>query len=225
MRVSIVIPTYNEAFWIAKNLNHLRQVHDIFEIIVVDGGSNDETTVIAQKYGVICITSEKGRGIQMNTGASVATGDVIMFLHADTLIPLDAIVQIRTVFEGTQYHGGCFSVAFDYNHWLLRFSSFVSGMRFTFLHFGDAAYFVKKDSFMAIQGYKNPPILEDLEFWQRFNSCFKTKVLPARVLTDARRFVKYGVIKEQLLSVVIVLLYKMKVDYFTLYKIYKWNKK
>src|SRR5687768_3759107 len=113
MKISVIIPALNEAKSIGGVLKHLRSLTGSFEIIVVDGGSDDDTITIAENHGVIVKSSPKGRPLQMNYGAGLASGDILLFLHADTYLPENFYSLITNALQDSKYNGGCFRLGFD----------------------------------------------------------------------------------------------------------------
>jgi len=119
MRISIIIPVFNEERSIAATLAGLQPlVPD--ELMVVDGGSTDRTRDICESFGVTVISASRGRGRQMNAGARRATGDVLLFVHADTWLPPSAFDDIRTALGSPAYSGGRFDLELDSEHWIFR---------------------------------------------------------------------------------------------------------
>jgi rSAM/selenodomain-associated transferase 2 len=210
--LSIVVPTFQEAGSIAATVDAARVLGAEVEIIVVDGGSSDETTEIARLHGARVIAAgERGRARQMNQGAATAAGDVLLFLHADTLLPPDAGSVIDAILSDPAVAGGCFRLKFDDDHPMLRVSSVLTRFGFRLFHYGDCAYFVRRDTFREMGGFHALPLLEDIDFWLRLNRTHRIVVARASVLTSARRFRQVGVIRQQTLAALIVLLYMLGV--------------
>ena len=187
--ISVIIPTLNEENTIKGCLERLKNV----EVIVVDGGSSDKTVEIAAKY-VKVVKCGEGRGKQMNFGAGISKGDVLLFLHADTKLPENWIDEVEeTINEG--YLGGVFKHSFDYNTNLLKFASFLVNLNFSSFSWGDRGVFVSKDVFNKLNGYSEIPIMEDIEFVKRLKK-FNIVYLKSKIVTYARRFLKYGIFKQ-----------------------------
>ena len=171
--ISIIIPTYNEADQIAETIrktNAGNGNHEL-EIIVVDGGSIDDTVAIAKKCGATVVVSEqKGRAAQMNIGASVANYEVLYFLHADCIPPKNFTSQIlRAYKEGAK--SGCFRLQFDYDHWFLKANAWFTRFNVNAFRFGDQSLFVTKEVFQKARGFKEElVIMEDQEIIQRLNT-------------------------------------------------------
>lgn len=221
MKISIVIPTYNEARCLAGTLTALRALPGEFEILVVDGGSTDETVGIARELGVRAVVGPKGRGPQMNHGASLVDGDVLLFVHADTLLPNDAYARITAALRDPALTGGCFRLSFDRTHVVLRFLSFCTRFPCRFFHYGDQAFFVRAGYFRETGGYRAYPIMEDLDLWLRMVRTGKVKVLGAAVVSSARRFSSAGIVRQQLLNIALVVLFFLGASPFTLDRFYR----
>lgn len=199
--VSVIVPVYNEEKTIEDTINSLISLEGNKEIIIVDGGSSDKTFEIAanhidrNKYNII--KSEKGRANQMNSGVKASNGSVLWFLHSDSRIEKDSILDIKkAVSDGAD--GGCFSLYFhDYYNIKLRFISWSSNLRAKYLKliFGDQGMFMTRDLFNKVGGFQNIPIMEDWEMSKAMYKNGNIKVLKTRIGTSARRFVSGGEIK------------------------------
>ncbi|MCW9708754.1 TIGR04283 family arsenosugar biosynthesis glycosyltransferase [Fodinibius salsisoli] len=224
IKLSVIIPTYNEAEVIAKTV---RQVFDkgndlIEEVIVVDGGSSDETVSQAQQAGATVIDSpSKGRAAQMNRGAEHATGDILYFLHADSRPPANFAASIhRSITTGSD--AGCFRLAFDDDHWLLTSYAWFSRFDIDFFRFGDQSLFIKREVFAQLRGFREDHIvMEDQEMVRRIKSDFSFTILDGAVVTSARKYHKVGILKLQLIFSLILTLYYLGVSQERLVGIYK----
>lgn len=197
--VSIIIPSLNEAEEIGASLaSALRQTHPI-EVIVVDGGSTDETPEIAARYGVTVIRVERGRACQMNAGAEIARGEILLFLHADTRLPENAVDAIRATLANPGAVSGCFRTTFDdaSNLWMQLWQARI-WMRWHRLAFGDRALFIQRTAFDTFNGFPDQPIFEDLELVRRARRTGRFVFLKANVVTSARRFRENGALVQQL---------------------------
>lgn len=222
MKISIIIPCLNEGGYIKNTLQHVLSLHGDFETIVVDGGSSDDTLSIAAEFnGLKIISSEKGRSIQMNAGASVAKSEILLFLHADTFLPENAFNLIIECMQDQQVVAGSFYLRFDDNSRFTNFYSRLSKLNHSFLTYGDHGIFIKKSVFQEIGGYKEIPFMEDVEIQGRIKKEGRFKKLNAGVLTSARRFRKTGILRQFTMDLYLVLFYKMGVSPKRLKNFYK----
>lgn len=219
MKISVVIPTLNEESCIEKTLQSITKQDDGYEFYVVDGGSSDNTVTIAKRYTTV-INSQRGRAIQMNTGAKACNGDILLFLHADTILPDNAFREIRKRMKDDTVAGGSFYIAFDSDNFILKGVSFVTRFNFRLFHFGDQGIFVRRTVFQTLQGYKEMPIMEDYDFYKRLGGQGKVILIRRPVISSARRFIKKGVIKQLLINKIIVLAYWAGVNVQTVKRFY-----
>ncbi len=221
MTISVIIPVLNESACLARTLAALQALPGDLEILVVDGGSADDTVAIARRMGVTVASAPKGRASQMNHGASLARGDVLLFLHADTLLPAGAHALITEALARPEIAGGCFRLSFDHRHWFLDFCCFMSRYSFPLFHFGDSTFFLRATVFARLQGFRPQPLMEDLDLWLRLWRMEKVKVLRGQVVTSARRFRDEGVMRRQLQNFALTLLYIAGVKPRTLARFYR----
>ncbi len=206
MKISIVIPILNEAATIGKLLSHLIQNasnDNLEEIIVVDGGSVDESQKVVNtlskdiEVDIKCIPSKKGRAVQLNTGAKAAKGDVLYFLHADSFPPnhYDDYI-LREITNGN--NAGCFRMKFDYNHWWLLFLGWLTQFRSKRCRGGDQSQFITKRLFKQIDGYDESYVVyEDNDLVDRLFAINEFVIIPKYVITSARRYREIGVLRLQ----------------------------
>ncbi len=212
MNISIIIPCLNEEKNLENTLRHTLRLEGDFEVIVVDGGSTDATTTIANKFNEVkCLNAERGRGIQMNAGAEYSRGECLLFLHADTLLPTDALWMISSGLSDPKIAGGSFYLTFNRKHWLLKICSLFSRINSPLFTYGDQGIFVRTEIFRQIGGYRNWPILEDLEIQKRIRNKGRFVKLSKPVVTSARRFMKHGPVRQLVTDMVLVLFYKLGV--------------
>ena len=185
----------------------------ITELLIVDGGSSDGTVAIAQRFGQI-ICSPRGRAAQMNAGAAIASGDILIFLHADTRLPDDAFWAIERALALPNVVGGAFRLCFNCERRLYRLVAYTINLRSRLrtLFTGDQAYFIRASSFKAVGGYPDQPLMEDLEIITRLRKIGKVILLPQYVTTSARRHEKIGLLRSVLFMWYLRTLYKFGVS-------------
>ena len=208
-KISVIVPVLDEQEYINSHIGHIRE-QDFkggLEIIVVDGDANGRTLEVIEDSETIKIASSCGRGQQLNTGAAVACGDILLFLHADTQLPAGGLRKICNVLEDDQYIGGAFDLGIDSKRLFLKFIAARARLRsrLTRIPYGDQAIFVRKSYFERIGGFKEMPLMEDIELMQRIKSKGdKIFILKDRVSTSARRWqaegVLYTTIRNQFLA-------------------------
>ena len=168
------------------------------EVIVVDGGSDDGTLAVAE--GTRCIThqSRRGRAVQQNAGAQLATGDVLLFLHADCYLQRDAISQIRERLDDTSIDGGAFRQKIEADGFLYRWleRGNVWRVRFLRLPYGDQGIFIRREVFQELGRFPDVPLMEDLLLMRRFRRRHRGVLLPGPLHVDARRWKTNGVIRQ-----------------------------
>ncbi len=213
LKISIIIPCLNEAGFIEKTLERCLKLQGNFEIILVDGGSTDHTVNIAKKISYIKIfIAEKGRAKQMNYGSKKAEGDILLFLHADTFLPENTFNLIHRQFKKPETVGGSFRLKFDKPHRFLNLYTWFSRFSLEFFTYGDHAFFIKKEIFDTIGGYKFIPFMEDIEIQKRLRKKGKFKKVKEYVVTSGRRFEKNGTTKQLVIDVILVCLYNLSIS-------------
>ena len=219
MKISVIIPALNEEFYIEKTLLSVIRQEGDYELYVVDGGSTDNTVAVAKRYTTV-ISSKRGRAIQMNMAVKQCKGDILLFLHADTLLPDNAFREIRKRMKDDTVAGGSFYIEFDSDNLILRGVSFITRFNFRIFHFGDQGIFVRRDVFQTLNGYKEMPIMEDYDFYKRLARQGKVILLRMPMISSARRFVRKGVMKQLLINKFVVLSYWAGVNIQTIKRFY-----
>ncbi|HEY6541711.1 MAG TPA: TIGR04283 family arsenosugar biosynthesis glycosyltransferase [Ktedonobacteraceae bacterium] len=201
MRFSIIIPVLNEEAVLEQQLCQLARVcapHDC-ELLIVDGGSEDSTVAIAQRFGQV-ISSPRGRATQMNRGAAEATGDILLFLHADSVLPDNAFIAIERACAAPDVVGGAFRICFNCSQLAYRLVAYTTNLRSRWrgIFTGDQAYFVRAESFRTIGGFPDIALMEDIEIVTRLRTIGRLALLPCYVTTSARRHEKNGLARTVL---------------------------
>ena len=187
--VSIIIPTLNEADSIKPTLEAIKSFGENVEIIVVDGGSRDETVSIVESCKIRVLKSSRGRGTQMHAGATAAKGEILWFLHADTIAPPSAIESIVEALKDSNAVGGNFAIRFDGKRRAARFLTWLyPRLGRIGLRYGDSAMFARREIYERIGGFQPFPLFEDLDFYRRLKRAGRTVNLSAKVTTSSRRF-------------------------------------
>ncbi len=202
--VSIVVPVLNEAATIEAALARLHGAFPGTEVVVVDGGSSDGTPALVARPARL-VVSRRGRGVQLNAGACAAGGQVLWFVHADTVIAGGALAQLRAALADPSVVGGGLTLAFDRRSLALDNLRRASNLRARHLGlvFGDQAMFVRRSTFTAVGGFPDIPLMEDLELSRRLRRRGRLVVLPATSTASTRRFDERGTWRTVLLMLVL----------------------
>lgn len=225
-KISIVIPVLNEADSIDWIISHIRSIDrgNQAEIIVVDGGCDKATLKAITDEEVVKISAPTGRGRQMNKGAKGAKGNILLFLHADTSLPKDALILIVSSMEGKDYIGGAFDLGIQSDRIAFRLIEGVASIRsrITRIPFGDQAIFIQKEYFDKINGFKEIPLMEDIEIMQRIKKRGdKIFIIKKKVYTSPRRWEEEGIFFCTIRNWSIQALHFLGVSPFTLAKFYR----
>ena len=210
--LSIIIPTFNEGQWIERTLKAVLNSAPDAEIIVVDGESRDATVERASRYARV-IASKRGRGRQLNVGVAATHGNILLFLHADTLPETDGIVELLEVMQDESVPGGAFRMCFDDGSSLYqRIGEQVTQRSLrTKSYTGDQAIFTRRSVFEQLDGYRDWPFMEDVDYSERMGRAGTVTLLQHTVETSARRHQRWGLLRTQLTVVLIRILYLLKV--------------
>ena len=221
--ISVVIPAYNEERALPATLRQLFEQAGSYEVIVVDGGSHDRTCEIVRRWPInsrlpaplTLVTAPKGRASQMNAGAKLARGEWLLFLHADTLLPVDALSRINALERNLTIQAGGFRHRFSGSDWRLRMISWLDNFRCVRSHiiYGDQALFVRRVLFERLGGFPDRPILEDVAFGENLLKVTTPLLLSPPVVTDARKFLKMGVWRRFIRVLLIILHVEFKLPY------------
>ncbi len=218
MKLSVIIPVLNEAAGAGDVIQHLRLRLPEAEIIVVDGGSEDGTRARLQQlrhhFALHLLRTPPGRAIQMNTGARFATGDTLLFLHADSRLPPQAGPLIAAALEDSRICGGCFRLRFPRPEWIYRISDSLGNIAVDLFRiaFGDHGIFCRREDFFRAGGYPLVPLMEDADFYRRLKRLGRVRQLRAAVVTSPRRYEQMGTYRTTIFYLAILLLYLLKVS-------------
>ena len=195
--ISVVIPALNEAAALPETLSRVQSCSEVVQVVVVDGGSQDDTPKAAEKFGCTVLRSVPGRGSQLRLGAAAATGDVVLLLHADTWLPSHAGRAALDCLHQPGVVAGGFWKTFRDAPWLMRGSRLRCGVRLWLggRVLGDQAMFVRRDVLEKIGGVPDMPLMEDFELCRRLRQVGRLALADATVTTSPRRFVERGIIR------------------------------
>ena len=216
MKISVIIPTLNEASTLAVVLHAIRGTAGV-ETIVVDGGSRDETVAIARGAADLTLSvppSLAGRARQMNAGAEAASGEAMVFLHADSLLPPGGLAAVREALRDPGVVGGAFRLAIQSPRPVLRLIAGVANLRsrITRIPYGDQGLFVRRTVFERLGGFPDIPLMEDVELCRRLKREGRLAFLPEAILTSDRRWEREGVLYATLRNWTLVSLYLLGVS-------------
>jgi rSAM/selenodomain-associated transferase 2 len=224
MLISIIIPTLNEEASLAATLRPLAECSDV-ELIVVDGGSSDHTVEVAQVFTPYVFVSPRGRARQMNLGARHATGDILLFLHADTILQPGALDEVQRRIIGDGAVGGAFDLRIDSPKRLCRLIAKISSYwaRLLRMAHGDQGVFVWRQVFEALECFPELPIMEDLAFGRQLRRAGRLSFISDGLVTSGRRWDANGAVKTTLVNWWVTLLFLLRVPPWTLRRAYdRW---
>lgn len=221
MKVSIIVPTLNEELVLEKTLTQIQQLSP-HELIVSDGGSTDDTSQIAKKFSHHIVTGPAGRAIQMNAGANEATGDLLLFLHADNRLEPESYRKMLECMENPEWIGGAFTLCIESDKWSISLITLLANIRARYfgLAYGDQGFFVRKEVFKDMNGFSPIPICEDLDFYRRFRKKGPVILLREKTHTSPRRWIKEGIGFTTARNVLIAILFGLGFPPRTLTKWY-----
>lgn len=225
MKISVIIPTLNEAANIKKLIKHLR-MHggkDLHEIIVCDAGSSDKTIQEANNSGATVVYSEiRGRAFQMNAGAKIATGDILYFVHADAIPPAEFVSEIQKAVSQNK-KAGCFRFRFDSNRRLLAVNAYCTRFNGIFSGGGDQSLYIEKKLFDTLGGFdEKHVIMEDFDLVRRLRkNGHRLFIIPAELIVSARKYNSNGYLQVNFSNLLVFSLYKIGVQPTKLSILYK----
>lgn len=222
-KISIIVPVYNEASTINKLMDNLEQFRDCCEIIFVDGGSSDGTDRIIEKKYRPFYSPQKGRSCQMNYGASLSKGDILLFLHADSFLPDDALSQIHSIIH-KGYKVGCFKIKFNSRNILMKVCGFMSNLRVRLrnIAFGDQGIFIDRNYFYELGGFAETPLMEDYQLSMDIKANGeKIALTGTKIETSERRFVQKGRLRTMMRMQRLQYMYRKGKDIDMIANLYK----
>ncbi len=204
--ISIIIPVLNEEKNLASLIESIRIQNVAHELIFVDGGSTDKSQEIISKSNFKFISANrKGRAFQMNEGAKFASGDILFFLHADCKLQADSLSEIIKVLEDKTVIAGSFVMELRPKGPFYRIYNAFTTINSIFFTYGDAGLFMRKVTFKYINGFKEIPIMEDIEIQQRLRKIGRFNKIKIPIITSSRRFKENGSLKQILIDIYIIL--------------------
>jgi rSAM/selenodomain-associated transferase 2/rSAM/selenodomain-associated transferase 1 len=221
-RLSVIIPALNEAKNIARTVNRAQKADNI-EVIVVDGGSRDGTPDIARFAGAKVIISPPPRARQMNVGASKSSGEFLLFLHADTILPIGYDAHVRFCLAASKVALGAFELRIDAPDRALRIMEKVANWRSRYLKrpYGDQALFMPTAMFQSVGGFPQLPIMEDFEIVRQLSRMGRIVTLSSPVFTSARRWVKLGIWRTWFINQIVIFAYHFGISPQVLARLYR----
>lgn len=223
--ISVIVPVLNEIRheYLEKVLGSLSMQRGDMELIIVDGGSTDETVARASCYGRVLSLPNSNRAERMHHGASHAKGDVLLFAHPVSILPVDALIAIEEALSDEDVVAGGFSHSFDVDSTILSFASWyanaVRGRRG--IMYLDHGFFVRRSAYEAVGGFPPLDIFEDTALPRLLRKHGKIRLLPEKIVTSARRFTKRGIIRHSLMNTLLKAGYNIGIHPNTLNKWYE----
>jgi len=220
--LAIVVPVFNEGQALRQSLQSFMDL-SADELVFVDGGSNDDTLAVLSQANALCLTSELGRAAQMNAGSEVVSSDIIVFIHADTVISKSDLLAMKKALSQLDVVGGRFDVRLSGTHPAFRLIEWMINQRsrLTKISTGDQCQFVRRDVFEAMGGFAAMPLLEDVGFSKRLKKLGRIACLRNKVITSSRRWEQHGVLSTVWLMWKIRLLYWLGVSPEKLAQMYR----
>jgi rSAM/selenodomain-associated transferase 2 len=216
--LSVVIPCLNESRNISTAYNSIRDEKDLSEIIIVDGGSTDDTREIGARLGARIIEAQKGRGLQINAGIRECAGDAILVLHADCQIVPGTIERIfHLLNKNSDYVGGALGIIYSPNSLKFRLLSMISNARALYVKiaFGDQGQFFRREAINILGGFPRQMLMEDVEFSIHLKKIGKVAFVPKGIIASTRRMQEKGIIKNFIQVSALFVTYLIKRRHFT----------
>jgi rSAM/selenodomain-associated transferase 2 len=215
--ISVIIPAFNEREGIRACIEHVLSERGDTEVIVCDGGSTDGTPDVVREYGekgVLLVKTQKGRGAQMNAGAAGAGGDILVFLHADTILEKGWHEAVTAALKDRKRSGGAFSLRIGSPGRQFRMIESLVNLRCRIckLPYGDQAIFMRRQTFIGVGGYRDIPLMEDVDIVERLKAFGTIVMLDQKAVTAARRWEREGWLCTSARNQLIMLLYRLGTD-------------
>ncbi|CAN5525634.1 TIGR04283 family arsenosugar biosynthesis glycosyltransferase [soil metagenome] len=223
-RVSVIVPTLDEERALPRLLDHLAGLEGRFEVIVVDGGSSDATLAVARAHplGPTLVAAPRGRARQLNAAAATAEGDLLVFLHADSLLPLDAYASLTAAWRDPALAGGNFTLRFEGSDLFARILTTTYAVQRRLGYFyGDSSIFARRETFEALGGFRELAVMDDYDFARRLGRHGRLACLGGPATTSSRRWRRLGVLRTVLSWVVIRWLFVLRVPPERLARLYR----
>jgi len=224
VRVSIIVPVLNEGGIIRGFLEHLHVTAPGTEVIVVDGGSDDETVELCRNLADHVLVTAPGRAGQMNAGAQIARGKILWFLHADSHIAENSLTAIEIALGNPSVVGGCFRLEIVPTRWIYRIRDAVGDLCVNLFHIalGDRGLFCGRENFFAIGGYPNQTLLEDADFYRKLCALGRVRQISIKIQTSSRRYEALGPLRTSLFYLLIMTLYLVHLPMSILERMVGW---
>ncbi len=222
-KISIIIPVYNEASTMVQIMNDLEKFKEDCEIIFVDGGSSDGSLQIIQERYMLISSPKKGRANQMNYGAILSKGEILLFLHADSILPSDALIQIHNIISGGN-KVGCFKIKFNSTHPLMKICGLMSNLRVLLrnIAFGDQGIFITRSYFDELGGFRDIPLMEDYQLSIDIKADGeKIALAKSKIETSERRFIQNGRLKTMAKMQKLQHMYRKGIDVEVIANLYR----
>ena len=211
--ISIIVPTHNEEMLLPSCLDRVFCQKGVYQVIISDGGSTDRTLEIARRYTDLVVARERPNlAKQLNAGAALATGNILLFLHADSLLPSDSVVRLEAL--PARVAGGAFTMEVAGHRPFYRLLSWGGNLycRLTGTYFGDRGIFVRSAVFQKMGGFADLPIMTDVEFSRRLKNWGRTVLLPGPILSSSRKFDRENPWRTLSLIIYALIAFRLKVD-------------
>jgi rSAM/selenodomain-associated transferase 2 len=210
----VVIPVLGDESELDSLLSQLKGVSPDLEIVVADGARSEEVGSLCQRYKTTLVRSKPGRGVQMNRGAEASRGDLLWFLHADTVVYPESLEEIRLVLEDNNVAGGAFRFRLHQRPWYAPVLDLGVALRCRIfkLPYGDQGIFMRRSVFESLHGFREVPFLEDFDMIRRLKKKGRMKMLSTPIGVSARRWERKGLLRTTITNWLIALVFMLGVS-------------